>query len=202
MYKWNPSLPSAESMSMDLQNPIYGFSCNKTVGTRTISGTDADGFSQFQPALLEHRNETANIEYNPLDVFTNAVRLKASNSKRRQANPTKKTQNTKTGYLLYAQEMRPILQRRNPDMAFGDLTKRVAQMWNELSGVEQEEFCQRARLAADQNDEQAQEMAPQEMYGFGIVPNPGQGDDVALGLGDPGAGGLYNMTALSAHFNA
>lgn len=201
MYKWDPSL-SGNSIAMDLQNPIYGFQCNKNTATRPMAGADADGFSQFQPTLLDHRNESWDVEYNPIDVFTNAAKIKAANPKRRQAKPAKKTQNTRTGYLLYTQEMYPIVQRRNPDMVFGELTKMVAQMWNELSAVEQDDFCQRAKLASEAGaDDQAQDIGQPEMYGFGIGQNTGHGDEVALGLGDPSAGGLYNMT-LGGQFNA
>ena len=155
-----------------------------------MTATDTEGFSQFQPILLDHKNDSETVEYNPIDVFANATRFKTAIVKPRQAKVMKKTSNVRSGYLLYNQEMRPVIQRRNPDLPFGELTKRVAAMWNELSSVEQEEYCQRARVANEQAEEQGQEMANQEMYVFGIGQNPGHGED---GLPDGSTGSLYGI---------
>lgn len=196
MYKWDPASGSPDFLAVDLQDPIYGFSYDKNPVTRAMAATDTEGFSQFQPTLLDHKNDTDTVEYNPLDVFSNATRYKTTVAKPRQTRVVRKTPNIRSGYLLYSQEMRPIIQRRNPDLSFGELTKMVAQMWNELSSVEQEDYCQRARVAGDQPEQQ--EMPGQEMYVFGIAQNQGHGDDV--GIVDPGAGGLYNMS-LGNQFN-
>ena len=196
MYKWDPFAPDV--FAVDLQDPVYGFSYEKNPVTRAMAATDTEGFSQFQPTLLDHKNDTDTVEYNPMDVFTNATRYKTTAPKPRQTKVVRKTSNIRSGYLLYSQEMRPIIQRRNPDLSFGELTKMVAQMWNELSSVEQEDYCQRARAITDQGDAQAPEMVGQEMYVFGIGQNQGQGEDV--GLADGGAGGLYNM-GLGNQFN-
>ena len=186
MYKWEPSLFSGDLASIDLQNPIYGFSYDKNPVTRSMSATDTEGFSQFQPILLDHKNYTPNIEYNPIDVFNNAMRYQTANMKPSQTNTVnRKTQNSRSGYLLYSQEMRPIIQRRNPDLPFGEVTKIVAQTWNELSSVEQEDFTHRARFNPETNDENAnQDLGNQ---------NSGHGDDVGLSMADPTASGLYNL---------
>lgn len=192
MYKWEPSLFSGDLASIDLQNPIYGFSYDKNPVTRSMSATDTEGFSQFQPILLDHKNDTPNIEYNPLDVFNNAMRYQTANMKPRQTKTVnRKTQNSRSGYLLYSQEMRPIIQRRNPDLPFGEVTKIVAQTWNELSSVEQEDFTHRARFNPETNDDNAnQDLGNQ---------NSGHGDDVGLSMADPTASGLYNL-GLGGHY--
>ena len=192
MYKWEPSLFSGDLASIDLQNPIYGFSYDKNPVTRSMSATDTEGFSQFQPILLDHKNDTPNIEYNPLDVFNNAMRYQTANMKPRQTKTVnRKTQNSRSGYLLYSQEMRPIIQRRNPDLSFGEITKIVAQSWNELSSAEQEDFTHRARLNQESNDDNNnQDLGNQ---------NSNHGDDVGLTMSDPSASGLYNL-GLGGHY--
>lgn len=186
MYKWEPSLFSGDFTSVDLQNPIYGFSYDKNNVTRSMSATDTEGFSQFQPILLDHKNDTANIEYNPLDVFNNAMKYQSANMKPRQAKTVnRKTPNVRSGYLLYSQEMRPIIQRRNPDLPFGEVTKIVAQTWKELSSVEQDDFTHRARFNPEQNDDGNNPDIGNQ--------NPGHGDDVGLSIADPTASGLYNL---------
>ena len=194
MYKWEPSLFSGDFISVDLQNPIYGFNYDKNTVTRSISATDTEGFSQFQPILLDHKNDTANIEYNPLDVFNNALRYQSANSKPRQTKTVnRKAPNYRSGYLLYSQEMRPIIQRRNPDLPFGEVTKIVAQSWNELSSVEQEDFTHRARFNPDSNeDNNSQDLGNQNTINS-------HGDDVGLTMGDAGASGLYNL-GLGGHY--
>ncbi|OHT04612.1 HMG box family protein [Tritrichomonas foetus] len=198
MYKWEPSLISGDFSSIDLQNQIYGFNYDKNPVTRAMSATDTEGFSQFQPTLLGHKNDTTNIEYNPLDVFNNAMRYQAANTKPRQTKTVnRKAPNCRSGYLLYSQEMRPIIQRRNPDLAFGEVTKIVAQTWNELSSVEQEDYCHRARLTAEPNEENNNgDLNNQDMY-FNMGQNAGHGDDIGLAMGDAGGTGLYN---LGGHF--
>lgn len=164
MHKWEPSLVSGDFLSFDLSDPIYGFQYEKNTVIRNISAADTEGFSQFQPSLLEHKNDSNNIEYNPLDVFINAMRMQQSSSKPKQSKPTRKTINTRSGYILYNQEMRPILQRHNPDLNFGDISKQIAQMWKELSSTEQEDFCQRARLQAIAQGGNPGEPNQQDLY--------------------------------------
>lgn len=173
MYIWEPSRTSSDFSSINLQNPIYGFSYDKNPVTRSLSATDTEGFVQFQPSLLEHKNDSNNIEYNPLDVYMNAMKYQSTNPKpkpNKTSNP-KKAPNSRTGYILYNQEMRPSIQRRNPDLAFGEVTKIIAQSWNELSSVEQENYSNRARLDSSAiNDNNNQDLGNQEMY-FNMDPH-------------------------------
>jgi hypothetical protein len=110
MYKWQPSLAAGFS-EYDPANPLYGFSYDRNPGSRNISATEI-GIAQFQPSLMEHKNETPNIEYNPLDVFNNAVRCLSASAKPRL----------------------PKQQRggRNPDPPQPDMAPAIPQRWNEL----------------------------------------------------------------------
>lgn len=149
---------------------------------RTMSVADSEGFSQFQASLVEHKNDTKNVEYNPLDVFINAKRISA---KQTPANPHKKQQTNRSGYQLYTKEIRPLVQRRNPDLPFGAITKMVARMWNDLPPAEQEQYCQRAKNLPDANDEGQDQIAPPGDIYFGMPQSHQPQDD--------GPGGLYNL---------
>ena len=187
MYRWDPSPSNGLMSNFDIQNPIYGFQYDKNPVTRAMSATDTEGFSQFQPTLLEHKNDTENIEYNPLDVFNNAMRhqIAAVKPKQNKTAQAKKTQNNRSGYMLFSQAYRPIIQRRNPDLQFGEITRIVAQTWNELSSMEQEDYCNRARLANEHNEENNnnnnnnQDLANQDIY-FNMGQGAGHGDDIGM----------------------
>ena len=181
MFKWDDSEDISCITPKDLRNPIYGFFYDPKVGGRTLSVADSEGFSQFQDSLVEHKNETENVEYNPLDVFLKAKRI---STKQATANPHKK-QISRSGYQLYAREMRPIVQRRNPDIPFGTITKMVAKMWNELLPAEQEQYCQRAKALPDGNDDGADQIGPGGDLYFGLPQAHQQQDD--------GTGTLYNL---------
>jgi hypothetical protein len=175
MYPWQPSLARGGYTEYDVNHPMYGFMYDKTPAARGISAPDPAGFAQFQPALLDHKNETPNIEYNPMDVFNSAMRLQAQNRQPR-GNPPPRASGP-SGFQLFNTEMRPFLQMRYPDLVFGEITRMIGQKWSELPAVEQATFCQRARALADQRDDRNQ-----EMY-FGIGQNSGQGIE-AIGIPD------------------
>lgn len=173
MYKWEENDNQDFEISIrELGDPIYGFYNIKKTG-RAISIADSEGFSQFHISLVDHKNETPNIEYNPMDVFMNGKKL---NQNERKAQAPKKQSNTKSGYQLYSKEVRPSVQRMNPDAPFGAITKQVAQMWNELTPIEQEEYCQRARSMPDAPEDGTDQLGGPELY-FNMGGHPPHQDD-------------------------
>ena len=135
-------------------------------------------------AILLHAFDvsTKNVEYNQLDVFINAKKYSAT--KQTVTSQHKKQPTNKTGYQLFIREVRPIVQRRNPDVPFGTITKMVAQMWNELTPAEQEDYTQKAKNLPDGNDENQEVGGGGDMY-FGMPPPQPPQDD--------GTGGMYNL---------
>lgn len=75
MFRWGETLMDEDLSPKSLKNPIYGFCFDRKSSSRGISVVYSEGFSQFQQSLLENKNDTQNIEYNPIDVFNNAKRI-------------------------------------------------------------------------------------------------------------------------------
>ena len=161
MEKWeNSSLIHEEGIF----NPKYGFFYEKKQYHRTNSLSDADSISNFNSNLIDHKNETTNIEFNPLDVFLNAKKINLSTIKNSNLLPNKiKNPQPKSGYHLYSKEMRPIIQRRNPSATFGEVTKIVAQMWNELSSHDQDEYSIKSKTISN-IEENNNELNNNEIY--------------------------------------
>jgi hypothetical protein len=151
MYRWDPHPGSPDPV--DLRNPIYGFFYEKSPVNPSMSSHETDGLAPFQLSLLDHKNDSSNIEYNPMEVFHKAIKAHSVSTQRRQKKKSGKPPVMRNGYLLYSLEMRPILQDRDPDLTFGDLTRQVAQSWNELPPAQQELYCQRARQMSGMNPE-------------------------------------------------
>lgn len=165
MFRWDRDNEIENISPRDLTNPIYGFFYDKKSTNRNLSVADSEGISQFQVSLIDHKNETNNVEYNPLDVFLNAKRL---SSNKNQPQPIQqKHPNPKSGYNLYMREVRPNIQERNPDVSFGATTKMVARSWNELTPAEQEQYNIRAQNMPDIPDDYHNDIEQQnEFYGI------------------------------------
>jgi len=182
MEKWENTSLSNTSI-YDIHNPRYGFFYDKKAGIRNNSMIDADAISQFNPALIDHKNENVNIEYSPIDVFMNAKRVCGSVSKTPVVS-NKNKKNTLSGYQLYSREMRPIIAHRNPSVSFGEITKTLGQMWSALSSTDQDDYCQRAKNMPD-TDETQNEINSNELY-FNIGQSHHHGDD--------GSGSMYGLS--------
>ncbi|XP_023333712.1 high mobility group protein B3 [Eurytemora carolleeae] len=52
-------------------------------------------------------------------------------------------------FALFSQEMRTKLQTEEPDIGFGDLGRRLGEMWHSLKEEEKEDYRKRAREVAD-----------------------------------------------------
>lgn len=138
MYKWDDSF---DSISEDnLVNPKFGMYYEKESRVRAFPAADSEGFSQFQNSLFEKKNETSNIEYNPKDVFKNALKYQEIQAKNPKINSSKRP-----GFQLFDREVRPLLLNQNQNLSYGDITKMIVQKWNELSHEIQENYCQRAK---------------------------------------------------------
>ena len=53
-------------------------------------------------------------------------------------------------FALFSQEMRAKLQQDDPEMGFGDLGRKLGEMWHALKEEEKEEYRRRARKVADE----------------------------------------------------
>eukprot|EP00546_Thalassionema_frauenfeldii_P012686 CAMPEP_0178912002 /NCGR_PEP_ID=MMETSP0786-20121207/10015_1 /TAXON_ID=186022 /ORGANISM="Thalassionema frauenfeldii, Strain CCMP 1798" /LENGTH=73 /DNA_ID=CAMNT_0020584525 /DNA_START=94 /DNA_END=315 /DNA_ORIENTATION=- len=45
-----------------------------------------------------------------------------------------------SGFMLFCKEHRPTVKEENPDMKFGDIAKKLGEMWRALSDKEKEEY--------------------------------------------------------------
>ena len=45
-----------------------------------------------------------------------------------------------TGFMLFSKEHRPKLKEEEPDLTFGQIGKRLGEMWRALSDEEKEEY--------------------------------------------------------------
>lgn len=142
MEKWN--IDSDEINEDNMTNPKYGLFFEKENSVRTFTATDTDGFSQFQNSLFERKNETTNIEYNPMDVFKNALRFQTVRTK--PSTPPKVNPAKNLGFRFFMDEIRPLISNQNPNISFRDQTILIAQEWKNLSPEQQEMYVQRARI--------------------------------------------------------
>ena len=69
-------------------------------------------------------------------------------------------------FALFSQEMRAKLQKEDPDIGFGDLGRKLGEMWHALKEDEKEEYRKKARQVAEQRmrsyNEQMKNMSPQK----------------------------------------
>lgn len=69
-------------------------------------------------------------------------------------------------FALFSQEMRAKLQKEDPDIGFGDLGRKLGEMWHALKEEEKEEYRKKARQVAEQRmrsyNEAMKNMSPQK----------------------------------------
>ena len=69
-------------------------------------------------------------------------------------------------FALFSQEMRAKLQKEDPDIGFGDLGRKLGEMWHALKEEEKEEYRKKARQVAEQRmrtyNEAMRNMSPQK----------------------------------------
>ena len=69
-------------------------------------------------------------------------------------------------FALFSQEMRAKLQKEDPDIGFGDLGRKLGEMWHALKEEEKEEYRKKARQVAEQRmrtyNEAMRSMSPQK----------------------------------------
>ena len=79
------------------------------------------------------------------DVYTSTTVISKSSSggkrNRKEANKTRKnkkegSKRNLTGYMKYANKVRPQIMKENPGMKIPELGKKIGKMWGELSDAE------------------------------------------------------------------
>lgn len=47
---------------------------------------------------------------------------------------------TTNGYALFLKEMHPVVTKKSPDLAFGEIGKRISELWKSITPTEQEKY--------------------------------------------------------------
>ena len=50
-----------------------------------------------------------------------------------------------TAYILYSTEIRPKIMEENPEMKFGEISKKIGQLWKELSAEEKAPYVEKSK---------------------------------------------------------
>jgi high mobility group protein B3 len=50
-----------------------------------------------------------------------------------------------SGFHLFSAEMRPRLKEQQPSLSFGDMAKRLGQLWKEMDESERAPYCAKAK---------------------------------------------------------
>lgn len=59
----------------------------------------------------------------------------------------------KSGFMIFSKEKRAEVKEQNPDIKFGDIAKKLGQMWKELSEEERKVYSDRAAAENAENPE-------------------------------------------------
>ena len=88
-----------------------------------------------------------------------------------------------TSFFAYSMEMRPKIKEENPDISFGDLGKKIGEMFRNLSAEEKEKY---EAIAAKDKERYAQEMKAYKAGQSKQKSTNGSDDDDSDGLDDAG----------------
>ena len=119
------------------------------------------------------------VEYNHNDYADLVGPLKSSNGVTGSVKPTPPAPTITSGpprlpkrpgsmppFALFSQEMRAKLQKEDPDIGFGDLGRKLGEMWHALKEEEKEDYRKKARQVAEQRmrsyNDAMRKMSPQK----------------------------------------
>ena len=101
------------------------------------------GFAPFSLSLIESRNDTRVVEYNPTDVYHNAekyyINLMKQKQEERRAAPKE------PGFEAYLSEVRRSIIATHGEMSDADLRDTAKLFWNGLDQDRRKEFRERER---------------------------------------------------------
>ena len=150
---------------------------SKADSNRNLNSDRSRGEGDASVTNIPHTGEDEiTVEYNHNDyadlvgpsktfkVETTPIKPSISSDPKRALLP--KRPGSMPPFALFSQEMRAKLQKEDPDIGFGDLGRRLGEMWHALKEEEKEEYRKKARQVAEQRmrtyNEAMKNLSPQK----------------------------------------